>query len=463
MRLMPRVVVLLAALFMPAAVLAGGAIKTDINGLPLHWEGSVTYNPDKGGLKNDNPAFDHGNTIQIMNEAFSSWVSLLPEVGGGLGFSEGAGIPTSGSDVNASNFGDFFGVGTEACYDNDPGTACTTPIIFDADGEIIDALFGPCSKFSILGFAGFDDIEDGSGDPDKSVVRRGQALFSGACLPNGSGQPESKAGCGSCKRVLTSNEIRTIITHEIGHLLGMDHSQVNPDSFLECLRSPGGCPTGTAQHIPTMFPILVEGGAMLDLHPDDAAYFQRLYGNDGDNSCSVSGKVLANDGVTEVRGVEVVARNLSAPEIDAISFVSGAESPKVNNFSRKQGNCKENCGGYLITGLNSGSSYQLCVQKILSQFTGGSSIEPVDPPFQAITDACPDKLTVTCDCPSGNGCPSFPNRDIVTDVSPSSIDSGAEEPQIVDPPAEESGGGCSLAVPRPTKVWAHLRRPFLGL
>lgn len=460
MRFSPRAAALLAAFLFPALAWAGGAIKTDINGLPLRWEGTVVYNPDKGGLKNDNPTYNHANTVQIMNDAFSSWITLLPEVGGGLTFSEGAGIPESGSDVNASNFGQFLGVGTEACYDDSPDTVCTSPILFDADGEIIDSLFGSCSKFSILGFAGFDDIEDGSGDPDKAVVRRGQALFSGACLPNAQGQPESKAGCGSCKRVLSNTEIRTIITHEIGHLMGMDHSQVNPESFLECLRSAGGCPTGVAQDIPTMFPILVEGAAMLDLHPDDAAYFQRLYGNDGDNSCSVSGKVLANDGVTEVRGVEVVARNLAALETDAISFVSGAESPKINNFSRKQGNCKQDCGAYLITGLSPGATYQLCAQKILSQFTGGSSIEPVDPPFQAITDVCPDKLTVTCDCPSGNGCPSIPSVNIVTDVDPGNIDTGAEEPQIVDPPAEEGGGGCSLAVPRPTLAWAFLRKAF---
>ncbi|MDL1872546.1 hypothetical protein FBR05_10095, partial [Deltaproteobacteria bacterium PRO3] len=173
MRFSPRAAALLAAFLFPALAWAGGAIKTDINGLPLRWEGTVVYNPDKGGLKNDNPTYNHANTVQIMNDAFSSWITLLPEVGGGLTFSEGAGIPESGSDVNASNFGQFLGVGTEACYDDSPDTVCTSPILFDADGEIIDSLFGSCSKFSILGFAGFDDIEDGSGDPDKAVVRRG--------------------------------------------------------------------------------------------------------------------------------------------------------------------------------------------------------------------------------------------------------------------------------------------------
>ncbi len=391
-----------------------------------------------------------------MNDAFATWINLLPAVGGGLSFSEGAGIPETGSDVDVSNYGQFFGVGTNECYDNDPGTPCINPVIFDADGEIIDDLFGACSKFSILGFAGFDDIEDGSGDPAKTVVKRGQALFSGACI----GPAETKAGCGSCKRTLTDNEIRTIITHEIGHLLGMDHSQVNPDSYLQCLRS-GGCDTATAQDIPTMFPILVEGAGMVDLHRDDKAYFQRLYGRDSDNSCSVSGKILASDGQTEVRGVEVVARNVNAGTADAISFISGAESPKINNFSRKQGNCKSDCGAYTLTGLAPGETYQLCAQHILSQFTGGSSIEPVDPPFQGITDDCPHGLTVTCDCPSGNACPQISGKDITTDVNPGSIDQGGEEPQIVDPAADQGGGGCSLMLPRRVKTglrpWSFLK------
>ncbi|HEX5035135.1 MAG TPA: hypothetical protein VFW62_11710, partial [bacterium] len=239
---------------------------------------------------------------------------------------------------------------------------------------------------------------------------------------------------------------------------GMDHSQVNPESFLSCIRS-GGCGSEVAQDIPTMFPILVEGSAMLDLHQDDIAYFQRLYGNPNQGFCSVTGQVLASDGQTGVRGVEVVARNIdtSLRSIDAMSFVSGAEAPRLTNTSKRQGNCKNGCGDFELTGLNPGQTYQICVQHILSQFSRGSSIEPLDPPFQGIEDVCPEGLTVTCSCPSGGSCPNISGVNILTEVDPGSLDDGSDQdPQMVDP--EGGSGGCSLTPQRASKVWSILIR-----
>ncbi|HCU24522.1 MAG TPA: hypothetical protein DF383_05850 [Deltaproteobacteria bacterium] len=433
-------------LFLAVSAHGGGSIKTDINGLPLHWEEEVIYNPDGGGLKNTNPAYNHEAALAIIEDAFDTWFEVLGE-NPGLRVLQGPSLPGSGGDIDKNNFGDFFGVGTEACYDNNLDTPCLNPILFDADGEIIDALFGECQKFSILGFAGFDDIEDGSGDPTLTVVKRGQALFSGACIA----PSEVKAGCGGCRRVLTDSEIRTIITHEIGHLLGMDHAQVNPESFLDCVRN-GACPPEVAGDLPTMFPILVNGAAMLDLHADDAAYFERLYGRPELNHCSVSGTVFASDGLTQARGVEVVARNADSAQstLDAIAFVSGAQAPKLNNFSQRQGNCKSDCGAFKITGLLPGQTYRLCAQPILPQFTGGSSIEPVDPPFQGVSLICPPDLTVSCTCSNGT-CEQFTGKHLVTGIDPNDIDKGGDEPQIVDSGAE-SGGGCSL-MPQRSRIF----------
>jgi len=446
--------VLCLVCLLPGSAYAGGAIKTNILGLPLHWEGTITFNPDKGTLKNG--VYTHAQSVQIIQDAFNAWTDALG-TSAEISIAEGVSLPEDGDDVTEDNYQELIGGGTDACYDNDPGTECLSPVVFDEDGEILDSLFGQCSKFSILGFAGYDDIDDGSGDPTQLIVRRGQALFSGACLPDALGNTEVKPGCGTCKRALTDQEIRTIITHEMGHLLGMDHSQVNPDSFALC-GGVDGCPSNVAQDIPTMFPILVNQAQMLDLHRDDIAYIQRLYGNTS-NDCTISGRVLASNGSTEVRGVEVVARNL-APGMensDAISFISGAEAPRVNSFGKGQGNCREHCGDFTINGLQRGESYQLCVQPILAQFTGGSSIEPVDPPFQGVTTQCFQDSVVFCGC-AGGACENFTGKDIVTNINAASVADQEEPSQIQeDAGIDDASGGCSLAKPR-TGIWKHFQK-----
>jgi len=445
-------VLLLLGLLLPSTVYSSGAIQTNLNGLPLHWSTStpLTYNPEGGALKSTG-SYNRANSLALVRDAFNAWISSHPSIA--LNAVEDTG-PLNGIDIDAGNFDSFFNVGTEACYDENPGTQCLSPIIFDEDGEIIDELFGSCAKFSILGFAGFDDIDDGSGDPSLAVVKRGQAVFSGACLPDTAGNPVTKPGCQPCKRILTDVEIRTIVTHEIGHLMGMDHNQVNPDIAKQC-SVPTGCPPEVAEGIPTMFPILVNQAASDTLHPDDEAYFIKLYGNTGDH-CSVSGRVLASDGSTEVRGVEVAAHNTDPSQnfLDAIAFVSGAEAPRFSTNGDDQGNCKQNCGDYLITHLSDGETYQLCAQRISASFTGGSSIEPVDPPFRAFTDACPSGLTVTCDCTGG--CANFSGKDLITDADPNDIDQGPDSPNLQDPIGTGASGGCSLAKPRAAS-WGFLK------
>jgi hypothetical protein len=242
-------------------------------------------------------------------------------------------------------------------------------------------------------------------------------------------------------------------------MMGMDHSQVNPQVALDCTGATG-CLASEAEGIPTMYPILLQGAKMETLHEDDREYFLRLYG-DTSNTCSVSGTIFASDGTTEVRGVEVVARNTDPNQtiFDAQAFVSGAEAPRVNDFSSSQGNCKSNCGDYLITNLKNGGTYQLCVQKINATFTGGSSMEPVDPPFQGFSDNCPNGMTVTCDCSSG--CLDFTGKNVITDADPNAIQkTPTGGPNNLTGPQDSgnpSGGGCNLAKPR-LEIWPQIQK-----
>jgi hypothetical protein len=454
---MKKIILLIYAFslfFIPSASFASGAIKTNVNGIPLHWDRSTAliYNPEGGSLKSTG-SYNRAASLQLLNYAFGQWANLPNNQLVVIQDTK----PLNGIDVNPSNLGKYFNTGIDACYDNDPNTLCLSPVVFDEDGEIIDKLFGTCAKFSILGFAGFNDIDDGTGDLDKTIVRRGQALFSGACIPDSGGQTETKAGCQPCKRVLTDEEIRTIVTHEVGHLMGMDHSQVNPKIANDC-QNPDGCPVAEADGIPTMYPILLKGATTDVLHEDDKEYFLRLYG-DTSNTCSVSGSIFANDGTTPVRGVEVVARNTNPNQesTDALAFISGAEAPRNDPFDHRQGNCKSNCGDYLISNLKAGQSYQICVQRIDPLFTGGSSIEPVDPPFESFSEDCPSGLTVSCDCSSG--CEQFTGKDVITDADPNSIDKGSPS-NLINNTSQVDTGGCSLAKPR-TEAWTLLKKALV--
>ncbi len=446
---------------------AGGAIQTDIEGYPLRWglDRSLVFNVEHGALNND-PArgatYDVQASFQLLHDAFQEWVDdgtpLVVEQGDLL---EDKGFPDG---VDANNFKQFVEQGHEDCYADilggDP-EKCLSPIVFDQDGSILESLFGECAQFSILGFAGFDEIDDGSGDPLRRVVRRGRALFSGACLPT----PVTREGCAPCQRTLSDAEIRMILTHEVGHLLGMDHSQVNPQVFESCIAEESGCTPDLVPGIPMMFPILVKGVERTTLHRDDSATFERLYGDPQARYCQVSGTVYASDAKTELRGVEVAVHNLD-PEltmIDAISFVSGAEAPRVEAFNSTQGNCRADCGFYRITGLIPGQSYQLCVQRLNSQFTGGSSIEPLDPPFQKFSDECPVTATVHCECQAGQRCPEISGVNLITDANPDDVERPLELPEEPTMVETVASGGCSLLKPSLlTGLWLSLRNSWFS-
>lgn len=427
----------------PISAWAGGAHQTTIQGIPYRWEKTLVYNLDRGDLKPGVSAYSHDAVAAVVSQSFTTWRNALTS--GDLPISEGASLPLSSdstaNDVNENN---------ASLYLNSPKPV--NPILLDADGEIIDSIYGDCAKYSLLAFAGFETLNS-----DTASVVKGRAVFSGACIPDGSGKTVSKSGCGPCVMTLDESQVKAMILHELGHLLGMDHSQVNPNSYLECSRQ-GVCPISMEDDLPTMFPLIVPGATMQSLHRDDIAYFNRLYGNPQADTCSVAGRVLAGDGQTELRGVEVVARNLDSrfAETDAVSFVSGAEAPRLSASSKARENCAGNCGDYLITGLQEGESYQLCVQNILSQFSGGSGIEPVDPPAALITPDCPKELTVTCECGAG-GCQAFTGLDIVTQ----GFDPSADAQGNLSQDSGAGAGGCSLMPERPTGAWARLKKPLV--
>ncbi|MBI2501508.1 MAG: hypothetical protein HYW02_08660, partial [Deltaproteobacteria bacterium] len=75
-----------------------------------------------------------------------------------------------------------------------------------------------------------------------------------------------------------------------------------------------------------------------------------------------------------LQGVNVVARRVDNPLAESTSFVSG------QLYTGDHSNCDAPEGGFSIHGLIPEVDYTLSVEKISRAFTGGSSIEPCDPP-----------------------------------------------------------------------------------
>jgi hypothetical protein len=429
-----------SVLVLPLEAQAGGAHQTTIDGIPYRWEKPLVYNLDRGDLKAGDSDFSRDQVAQIIAEAFATWTGALN--GASLGVSEGESLPLA-----ADGLGDDVNLGNYSVYLN--SSKAVNPIVLDADGEVLDAVFGSCAKFNTLAFAGFEKVNQ-----DSASIEKARAVFSGACIPDASGKTVTKDGCGPCALTLDESKVRRMVVHEIGHLLGMDHSQVNPESYSSC-RATGSCSVALEEDIPTMFPMLVEGAKQETLHADDIAYFNRLYGQPELDTCGVEGKVLASDGGTELRGVEVVLRSADArfEREEALAFISGAEAPRLRPSDKTAANCAGDCGTYRITGLQPGETYQVCVQNILSQFQGGSGLEPVDVAQAQVKAECFPDLTVTCEC-DGESCAQLSGIDIVThpfDGASASASGNLSED------AGPGAGGCSLVPTRPSRVWVRLK------
>jgi subtilase family serine protease len=221
------------------------------------------------------------------------------------------------------------------------------PVVYDTDGAIVDDLLGVGGSNQVLGF---------SVGPEY----RGTSIVEGRVLLNGrfmDGQADSREN-----PEVTQAEYEGVIVHELGHMLGLDHSQINLTDISN-------------NDQPTMFPIFYGGTAMRTLAPDDIAWVSYLYPTaDFATACgSMSGLVFRQTGSTNTgyQGINVIAHHLGGGRGDAVSCVSG--------YNYRSGGPTGLRGGYLMPGLV-GGNYRVEVEEIANGFMGGSSVGPLDPP-----------------------------------------------------------------------------------
>lgn len=349
------VVFLSASLWLFPAVLAfaGGPILVNSNGEALVWDSPIPLHPE-GGMC----GLILNSTVRARLEANVEHWELN---GADLDFVIEAG--ELGGEVDEDNYNDFFADSTV-----DPGfNDGLNPVIFDNTGEIIVDIFGAGSQFAILGFAGPVAFND-----EETRIIEGQAVFNCRCIED---NPSGDCVEGGNIYVTTDAELDFIMVHEIGHMIGLDHTQVNEDIAAGlCDLEVEDC-----DDVPTMFPVAVDGAEQVTLQRDDEVALMTLYGRTtlDDDTCAVSGSLEDVNG-NPLRCVDVQAE--TNDPADTIAVVSGAFAPNDDldndGFTTSSGECLSGCGDFVLRGLNPALTYTITVKPITAFWINESGISP---------------------------------------------------------------------------------------
>jgi hypothetical protein len=345
-RLLRRTVAWLAAsLLVPAAAVAGGPkfvagtsfFNPGVVGQPLHWaNGQLNYYVDQGPL---NASVTNQQARAMVDAAAALW-NAIPTAGvtltdkGTLNEDvSGANIAVSGTNFTVTNQQlDQLGVITAPADVIPSATGYPLGIIFDADGLVIDAIFGKgvsaqnsCQNNGV--YVWLDNV-----NPDATIAH-GLIVLNGLCASNAN------------LLQMMSFELE----RAFGRILGLDYAQVNPGALSN------GETNGTLGW-PVMQPVSglcgPTGGACIPnpsvLRWDDIAALNRIYPITAANLASFPGKqttvahtvsiqgTISFENGLGMQGVNVVARPLDSngnPLYQyTVSFVSGS------SFSGNHGN-----------------------------------------------------------------------------------------------------------------------------
>lgn len=406
---------LLSFLLSPVnCVFAGGPLTVGgptegVPGVPLLWDNTkpIAYRVDGGPLSqqpNGGPiVIDNATGVARVNTLFGYWSAVptanltITNAGGLLA----VGTFPAGGDVKTVS--DFLTVVGDVSGQTPDPNSCNgggqSPIIFDADGTIFDGLGLPPE---VIGFAFQCTFNATTGK-----ITSAGAILNGR-FQDGINNPSAN------NFELTKDEFDQAFAHEFGHFLGLGHSQINVDLFLDATNNtPYTCTTDDTAGMPLMFPVLGICPAKLTtgipmIGVDDAAWMSKLYpvpslpasGKTSFTSAygTVSGTVFFSDGVTPAQGVNVIARSTNLPRRNAVSGVSGylftgnpgqtetcvnpaAPTPQTcSNLGDPFGSHDPALIGHFEIPLPPGT-YTLQVESVFSGFAGGSSVGPLDPPI----------------------------------------------------------------------------------
>jgi len=210
-------------------------------------------------------------------------------------------------DVNENNFKPILQPRTDKDLNG------FTPVVFDEDGSLLDAYLGAGASNNAIGIGGpvVLKIHNRFSIPESQIVLNGK-LINGIDAEG--------------DREVSIELLKKTILHEIGHAIGLDHSQINDDAIQ---------PQATKEikdSVPIMFPKGVNES--LELKQDDISSLSFLYPNKSELTKfgKIEGKVFREDGKTPVLGANVVLRSVNDPLNTVISCVSDFLANKKGSY-----------------------------------------------------------------------------------------------------------------------------------
>ncbi len=375
-----------ALLLVRSMAFAGGPLRVTgpaaaQSGQAFVWSTSspISYTVDSGPLSvnpSGQPVITNAQGLARVKSLFQNWQSVPTT---SISFAYAGPITgVTGGDVKTMT--DFNTV-TGSC-----NSGAQSPVIFDANGSLLDALgLDPL----VIGFTSTCKLDAQAGHILSALVLMNGKFQDGVSTPN------------SDNFEITADQFDEAITHELGHFSGLGHSQINVEVFGN---GANNCDPNELAGLPLMFPIAFcqsrKSVGLPILAPDDLAWISKLYPNASytSNYGTISGFILFSDGITQTQGVNVVARRVDDPNTTADESKRIAMSV-VSGF-RFTGNPGQAVSGDNTNGSSFGSrnpaligyyeipvtpgTYTVQIEGIRSDFTGGSSVGPLDPPVQGV-------------------------------------------------------------------------------
>ena len=249
-------------------------------------------------------------------------------------------------DINLSNFETYLPSVDGTVFNADDNL---NPIVYDSDGEIIDAFFGVDQSDYTIGFAA-------------SIITVGSSYFDeGYAVING-------------KIILSAIELKLLIAHEIAHFFGLDHTQVNINNQETNFGAPQFCSTSDQSAYPLMYPFICRDEETM--HLDDISAISALYPTaDVNNNFGILQGRFVNEAGIAILGANIWAENTTTGE--TVSIVSDYLAQRTGFYKL-----------YLPAG-----SYTLHANSINTLFNGGSGIGPYSLDINDISFLDPHPIT----------------------------------------------------------------------